>query len=73
TFGGNREIVRQIFKEDRKYVLALRTPCSGDFEKEAGLMAQYVGLPLKWMDVGLDNLESVLLSTFKRRNEIVYG
>ena len=64
TFGDNKEIVRQIFREDRKYILALRTPCSGDFSKEAGIMAWHVDLPLRWMNVELDSLESVLISSF---------
>jgi hypothetical protein len=63
TFGDKKEIVQQIFGEDRKYVLAIKTPCSGDFTKEAELMAQHVGLPLNWLSVGLDNLETVLNSS----------
>jgi len=62
TFGPNMEITRQIFQEDRKYILALKTPCSGNFTKKAELAAQDVGLPLKWLDVDLVNLNSVLVS-----------
>lgn len=68
TFGENKEIVKQIFREDRKYVLAIRTPCSGNFEKEAECMAQHVGLPLQWLDVELTNLESVLISSLKQES-----
>ena len=70
TFGVNQEIVRQIFREDRKYVLAIRTPCSGNFEKEAECMAQHVDLPLKWLDVELTNLESVLISSLKQESDM---
>jgi len=63
TFGNNMEITRQIFQEDRKYLLGVRTPCSGDFTKEAESAAHSVGLPLQWMDVDLHYLKSVLLST----------
>lgn len=68
TFGDNKEIVRQIFREDRKYVLALKTPCSNDFTNEAEIMAEYVGLPLRWMEVELDNLKSVLNSSLKQES-----
>jgi hypothetical protein len=73
TFGPNMEITRQIFQEDRKYLLGLRTPCSGNFTKEAELAAQSVGLPLKWMDVGFDHLQSVLASVLKQKNGQCYG
>lgn len=68
TFGDNKEIIQQIFREDRKYILALKTPCSGNFRKEGELMAQYVGLPLRWTEVELDILESNILSTLKQKN-----
>lgn len=68
TFGDNKEIVKQIFREDRKYVLAIRTPCSGNFKIKAEAMAQHVGLPLQWMDVELTNLESVLISSLKQES-----
>jgi hypothetical protein len=68
TFGNNLEITKQIFQEDRKYLLALNTPCSGDFTKEAELAAQKIGLPLKWMDVGLVNLKLVLLSAINQKD-----
>ena len=63
VFGDNRDIVMQIFHEDRKYILAVKTPYSGNFTKEAEEIAQYVNLPLRWLDVTLDNLERVLLSS----------
>jgi len=60
TFGGKPEVIREIFQSDRKYLLGLRTPCSEDFSIEAEAAAQTVGLPLRWLDVTLDHLESVL-------------
>lgn len=73
TFGPNMEITRQIFQEDRKYLLGLKTPCSGDFTKEAELAALSVGLPLKWMDVGLDSLKSVLAIAINQKNHHDHG
>lgn len=68
TFGDNIEITRQIFHEDRKYLLGLNTPCSGNFTKEAEYAAQNVGLPLKWMNTDLENLKSVLLNTISQQD-----
>ena len=63
TFGNTPEIIKDIFKGDRSVILALRTPWSGNFEAQALHAGQTVGLPVKWMDVSLDNLESVLKQT----------
>lgn len=61
TFGTDRQdIVQNIFQKDRKYLLGIRTPCSGDFRAEAIDAARMVGLPLRWMDVSLEHLESVI-------------
>jgi len=67
TFGYNMDITRQIFQEDRKYLLGLKTPCSGDFTKKAEFAAQSVGLPIRWMDVKLDNLQSVVEMAIKQK------
>lgn len=67
TFGNNMEVTRQIFQEDRKYLLGINTPCSGNFTKQAEYAAQSVGLPLKWITVGLDNLQLVLESAIKQK------
>ncbi len=66
VFGDNKDIVMQIFHEDRKYILAVKTPYSGNFTKEAEEIAQYVDLPLCWLDVTLNNLEMVLLSSINQ-------
>lgn len=63
TFGGNRKAAREIFQGDRKYLLCLRTPCSGDFTDLAEEAGRTVGLPLRWMDITLDRLASVLEKT----------
>jgi hypothetical protein len=65
-FGGDVETMRSIFQGDRKYILGLRTPCSGDFTDAAAAASETVGLPLRWMDVSLRHLESVLRDAFSR-------
>lgn len=68
TFGTqNWEVIRDIFGGDRKYLLCLRTPCSGDFSKEAEDAGRLVGLPLRWLDVGLEHLEAVLEAAITRK------
>jgi len=70
TFGtSNWSVIREIFAGDRQYLLCLRTPCSGDFSKEAEEASRLVGLPLRWLDVGLDHLEAVLLDAITRKVE----
>lgn len=60
TFGKNLDLLRSVFAEDRKYLLCVRTPCSGDFTQFAEAAGQKVNLPVRWLDVSLDHLESVL-------------
>lgn len=61
TFGTAKvEIIRDIFHEDRAYLLCIRTPCSRDFARDAEKAAALVDLPIRWTDATLDNLESVL-------------
>lgn len=60
TFGRNPDVAREIFQISNRFILCLRTPCSGDFEQQAFAAGESVGLPLVWMDVGLDHLERVL-------------
>jgi hypothetical protein len=68
TFGTkNLNVIREIFQGDRKYILGLKTPCSGDFTAEAEAAGRMVGLPLRWLDVPLDHLESVLLEAIERK------
>ncbi|MFH1196447.1 MAG: DUF1638 domain-containing protein [bacterium] len=65
TFGTkNLELIKEIFHEDRKYLLGIRTPCSNDYTVEAEKASEMVGLPLEWMDVTLDYLEHTLNLVF---------
>lgn len=63
---GNPEIMRSIFRSAHKYLLAIRTPCSGDFTAEAEVVSKMTSLELRWIDVGLDHLEANLADTFKQ-------
>lgn len=67
TFGSRPAVVREIFQLSNKYLLCLRTPCSGDFSAEAQQVGEKVGLPLRWMDVPLDHLEAVLRAVVRRQ------
>lgn len=60
SLGTNRDIIREIFHEDRKYLLGIRTPCSGDFSESVRTASRMVDLPIQWLDTGLENLESLL-------------
>jgi hypothetical protein len=60
------EIMREIFKTDRKYILALRTPGSGDFSLQAQKAAAQMQVPLKWMDVSLNHFEELLKNAIKK-------
>lgn len=73
TFGNDNEITREIFQSDRKYMLGIITPCSDDFTKEAEMAAKDVGLPLKWTEVSLDNLEEALYSLLNQKDSKIYG
>ncbi|MGZ4958488.1 MAG: DUF1638 domain-containing protein [Methylomonas sp.] len=66
-FGNNVAVVREIFHSGHKYILALRTPCSGDFTEAAQAAADFVELPLRWRDVTLDHLEQVLADAIEQR------
>ncbi len=67
AFGTNLAVVREIFHSSHKYMVALRTPCSGDFTAAAEAAARFVDLPLIWMDTDLSHLESVLAEAVARR------
>lgn len=66
-FGMNMSVIREIFHSSHKYILALRTPCNGDFTTAAEAAARFVDLPLEWRDVGLEHLETVLADAIQRR------
>lgn len=67
TFGTSLTVVKEIFRGDRNYLLALRTPCSDDFTAVAEKAGKKIGLPLRWMDVSLDPFESVLRSAITEK------
>ncbi len=59
-FGDNISVIREIFHSSHKYILAIRTPCSSDFSRAAKKAASFVDLPLRWLDVDLQELEAVM-------------
>ncbi|WP_100266176.1 DUF1638 domain-containing protein [Mariprofundus ferrinatatus] len=67
VFGDHPSVIRGVFQEAHKYILAIRTPCSEDFSDEAEAVSRIVGLPLVWMDTGLEHLEAVLQETMQRK------
>lgn len=69
VFGKNPAVIREIFHSSHKYILALRTPCSGDFQQAAELAAQFVDLPLRWLDADLDHLQAVLAEAIARKQQ----
>ena len=64
TFGTAGPTTRAIFQAAHTHVLAIRTPCSGDFTEAAARAADLVGLPLRWTDASLDHLDAVLGRSF---------
>jgi hypothetical protein len=54
------DIVKEIFQTDRTKFLAIKTPCSEDFSEKAMETSEVMGVPLYWMDVSLEHLETVL-------------
>ncbi|MRR54239.1 MAG: DUF1638 domain-containing protein [Deltaproteobacteria bacterium] len=69
-FGKNPDLIKRIFSQEHSYLLAVRTPCSACFEKEASHVSEVTSLPLRWLDVSLENLENVLAETLRRRGSI---
>ncbi|WP_036682609.1 DUF1638 domain-containing protein [Pelobacter seleniigenes] len=63
---GDPDIMRSIFRSAHKYLLAIRTPCSGDFTAEAEAISDMTALELRWIDIGLENLEENLRETLNR-------
>jgi hypothetical protein len=67
TLGDNEEVWKAVYQGDRKYIACINTPCSGDFRANAEMAGKTVGLPLKWINALLDNLESVLRELITRK------
>ena len=68
-FGNKPAVVREIFHSSHKLMIAIRTPCSGEFTAAAEAAARFVDLPLEWMDVDLAHLESVLADAIARKRQ----
>jgi hypothetical protein len=68
-FGHNPAVIREIFHSSHKMMIAIRTPCSGDFTQAAEAAARFVDLPLEWLDVDLAHLESVLAEAISRKEQ----
>jgi hypothetical protein len=60
TFGPRPELVREVFRGAHTRMLAVRTPCSGDFTAQAQRASDESGLPLAWLDVDLTHLAAAL-------------
>jgi len=58
-------VMRDIFREAHTHLLAIRTPCSGDFSAQAEQISRSTSLELRWVDVGLEHLEQVLDRTIR--------
>ena len=56
-------VMREIFRTAHTHLLAVRTPCSGDFSSQAERISVCTSLELRWVDVGLEHLEQTLKST----------
>ena len=67
AFGTKLAVVREIFHSSHKCMIALRTPCSGEFTAAAEAAAAFVDLPLTWMDADLSHLESVLAEAIAKK------
>lgn len=69
TCGDDPRALRALFQADRTYLLGVRTCCSGDFTAAAEAASRQVGLPLRWTDVTLDHLETVLRTALARHTQ----
>jgi hypothetical protein len=69
AFGKNLTVIREIFHSSHKSIIAIRTPCSGDFTAAAEAAARFVDLPLTWMDADLSHLERVLADAIAEKRE----
>ncbi|PIQ27044.1 hypothetical protein COW36_03200 [bacterium (Candidatus Blackallbacteria) CG17_big_fil_post_rev_8_21_14_2_50_48_46] len=62
------EIIREIYHESGiKYLLAIKTPCSGDFSHEAQKIAELLKIPARWMNVDLKHLEQILQNVVEQK------
>jgi len=73
TFGSNIAVIRDIFHDQHRYLLCLRTPQSDDFSREAEHIGTMLDLPLHWRDVTLDHLEYVLKTAIAHKLDTVHA
>jgi hypothetical protein len=73
TFGSNINVIRDIFHDQHRYLLCLRTPQSDDFSEEAAHISAMLDLPVQWRDINLDHLESVLQTAINRKLDNLHG
>jgi len=73
TFGANLAVIRDIFHDQHRYLLCLRTPQANDFSREAAHIGTMLDLPVYWRDVSLDHLENVLQTAISRKLDTVHG
>lgn len=73
TFGSNIDVIRDIFHDQHRYLLCLRTPQSVDFKLEAAHISAMLDLPVQWRDVGLDHLENVLQTAISRKLDTAHA
>lgn len=69
AFGKNLTVVREIFHSSHHCMIAIRTPCSGEFTAAAEAAARFVDLPLLWMDADLSHLEEVLAQALEQQGQ----
>jgi len=65
-FGKNEKVMREIMLSEHKYLLALKTPCSENFQKDAEEVQKLTGLPLKWKKIGLTHLETIIRESYQK-------
>lgn len=65
AFGLKLDVIREIFHSSHKRMIAIRTPCTGDFTAAAEAAARFVDLPLSWIDADLSHLEAVLAAAIQ--------
>ena len=66
-FRTNPAVTKTIFTGAHKYLLAIRTPCSGDFTLQAEEISRQTGLELRWLYAGLDHLEANMATVINRK------
>jgi len=73
TFGSNINVIRDIFHDQHRYLLCLRTPQANDFSREAEHISAMLDLPVQWRDINLDHLENVLQTAIRRKLDTMHA